>query len=75
MGEYLATLPALYGPFLLCFLGWWFNLRVLDWLGGVNFRRDVMPKICDGNLAIAIYFTGRAVAVALLWAAIFGTVR
>lgn len=45
----------------------WGLSRAMDWVAGVNFRRDVLPRILsDGNMAAAIWIAGRWIGLCIL---------
>lgn len=74
MNDYLLTLLFAYCPLLAAaILVWWLMLRWLDWLGGVKFKRDVLPSILEKDPGE--YFGRRLNAVAIIVGCIFIAVR
>lgn len=74
MYDYLVANALAYLPLLaVAILAWWGMLRWLDHLGGIRFRRDVLPRILqDGP---GIYFGARLIAVAIIVYGVLGAVR
>lgn len=74
MYAYLLNLCFAYLPLLVvAILVWWGMLRWLDHLGGVNFKRDVLPTILQRDPGR--YYGHRLIAVALIVYGIFQAVR
>ena len=42
----------------------WALSRLMDVAAGVNFKRDILPQIRDGNLALGIYYGMRFLGLA-----------
>lgn len=47
-------------------------LAAFDNSAGISFRKDVLPELVTGNLAIAVYFGARILAVAIVMGCALG---